>query len=312
MMIVDITALLFNQHYFISCVERIEKVDQRLEQAQISIDYKYIERLCKILITITVFSLLVMICLNFLIFPINSAIWPAIFLPIFISTLSKVWFVVFVECIRLKFVAINNYLENLRTLLTNNKERMSNNTDTRNRTQALWRQGGQMNKNSSLAFVAHNFGQSNEPFAPKQFVQRLIEAATERPNDKVHYIKPASTIRRGNNWDQFNDSVNPPASYPVVNFTRPRNALVDPSSIGNKLDSNLSMLCFLHDEICEIAKMVNHMFSFQMLILMAYGFMTITAQLYFVYCGLVGQVSFISCVFVCVCFLTYKLSSKGL
>lgn len=76
MMIVDITALLFNQHYFMSCVERIEKVDQRLEQAQISIDYKYIERLSKILITITVAGLMVMICLNFLIFPINSAIWP--------------------------------------------------------------------------------------------------------------------------------------------------------------------------------------------------------------------------------------------
>lgn len=153
-----------------------------------------------------------------------------------------------------------------------------------------------MNKNSSLAFVAHNFEQLNEAFAPKQFVQRLIEAATERPNEKIHYMKPASTNRGGNNWNQFNDSVIPPASYPIVSFTRPRNALVDPSSIDNKLDGKLSMLCFLHDEICEIAKMVNHMFSFQMLILMAYGFMTITAQLYFVYCSLVGQVSLESCV----------------
>jgi gustatory receptor len=62
------------------------------------------------------------------------------------------------------------------------------------------------------------------------------------------------------------------------------------SLIGDKMDKKLINLCRAHDEICEIAKQVNRMFSFQMLITMAYGFMSITAQFYFLYCGLMDQV----------------------
>jgi gustatory receptor len=56
------------------------------------------------------------------------------------------------------------------------------------------------------------------------------------------------------------------------------------------MDTKLINLCRLHDEICEIAKKVNHMFSIQMLMTMAYGFMFITADFYFMYCGLMYQV----------------------
>lgn len=87
--------------------------------------------------------------------------------------------------------------------------------------------------------------------------------------------------------------------------------------IGDKMDDKLTILCKLHvggfsfcsvlfldlnmifyivfffkDEICEIAKTLNQMFSFQMLIMMAYGFMSVTAQFYFLYCGLMEQVKF--------------------
>lgn len=60
--------------------------------------------------------------------------------------------------------------------------------------------------------------------------------------------------------------------------------------IDNKMDKKLINLCRMHDEICEIAKQVNQMFSFQMLITMAYGFMSVTAQFYFLYCGYMEQV----------------------
>lgn len=60
--------------------------------------------------------------------------------------------------------------------------------------------------------------------------------------------------------------------------------------VGDKLDKKLTVLTQLHFEIAEISKTVNQMFSFQMLILMAYGFMAITARIYFVYTGLAGQV----------------------
>jgi 7tm Chemosensory receptor len=61
-------------------------------------------------------------------------------------------------------------------------------------------------------------------------------------------------------------------------------------SIGDRMDKKLINLCRAHDEICEIAKQVNRMFSFQMLITMAYGFLSITAQCYFLYCGLISEV----------------------
>jgi 7tm Chemosensory receptor len=57
------------------------------------------------------------------------------------------------------------------------------------------------------------------------------------------------------------------------------------------MDKKLILLCRLHDEICEIGKTINTMFSFQMLLTMAYGFLNTTAQFYFLYCGLMGQVS---------------------
>lgn len=62
------------------------------------------------------------------------------------------------------------------------------------------------------------------------------------------------------------------------------------SLIGDKMDKKLINLCRAHDEICDIAKQVNRLFSLQMLITMAYGFLAITAQFYFLYCGLMNQV----------------------
>uniref|UniRef100_A0A336N002 CSON011349 protein n=1 Tax=Culicoides sonorensis TaxID=179676 RepID=A0A336N002_CULSO len=55
------------------------------------------------------------------------------------------------------------------------------------------------------------------------------------------------------------------------------------------MDQKLTILCKLHDEICEVARIINQMFSFQMLLMMAFGFMSITAQFYFLYCGLMDQ-----------------------
>lgn len=71
-------------------------------------------------------------------------------------------------------------------------------------------------------------------------------------------------------------------------------------SIGDKMDRKLTTLCTIHDEICELGATINKMFSFQMLILMAYGFMAITAQFYFLYCGLMGQVITFLIIYFCV------------
>lgn len=56
------------------------------------------------------------------------------------------------------------------------------------------------------------------------------------------------------------------------------------------MENKLIIICQLHDKICEIGKIINKMWSLQMLLLMANGFMSITAQFYFLYCNIVGQV----------------------
>nr|XP_036218230.1 gustatory receptor for bitter taste 66a-like [Bactrocera oleae] len=44
-------------------------------------------------------------------------------------------------------------------------------------------------------------------------------------------------------------------------------------------------LCQLHDSTCRIAKLLNELWSYPILILMAFGFVNVTSQLYFVYCA---------------------------
>lgn len=56
------------------------------------------------------------------------------------------------------------------------------------------------------------------------------------------------------------------------------------------MDKKIKKLCKIHDDICDTARQINRMFSFQMLLLIAFGFMAITVRIYFMYCSLVGQV----------------------
>lgn len=63
--------------------------------------------------------------------------------------------------------------------------------------------------------------------------------------------------------------------------------------LDNKIDRKFIDICRIHDEICTIGKSVNTVYSFQMLVTMAYGFMNVTAQFYFLYLGLVHQVNII-------------------
>lgn len=75
-----------------------------------------------------------------------------------------------------------------------------------------------------------------------------------------------------------------------VNGTPVKNVHLNNFFLDNKIDRKFIDVCRIHDEICTIGKTVNTIYSFQMLITMAYGFMNVTAQFYFLYLGLVNQV----------------------
>ncbi|XP_050328903.1 gustatory receptor for bitter taste 66a-like isoform X2 [Bactrocera neohumeralis] len=51
------------------------------------------------------------------------------------------------------------------------------------------------------------------------------------------------------------------------------------------LQERFISLCQLHDSTCRIAKLLNELWSYPILILMAFGFVVVTSQLYFVYCA---------------------------
>lgn len=85
-------------------------------------------------------------------------------------------------------------------------------------------------------------------------------------------------------FDEAKELPSIPSNNSIFSLTD-SNRLVNESRLTNKL----TQICQLHDEICDVAKSINRMFSIQMLILMAYGFMSLTAKFYFVYCGLSRQ-----------------------
>ncbi|XP_053949215.1 gustatory receptor for bitter taste 66a-like [Anastrepha ludens] len=55
------------------------------------------------------------------------------------------------------------------------------------------------------------------------------------------------------------------------------------------LQERFISLCQLHDSTCRIAKLLNELWCYPILLLMAFSFLVFTSQLYFVYCAKMGQ-----------------------
>lgn len=56
-----------------------------------------------------------------------------------------------------------------------------------------------------------------------------------------------------------------------------------------RITTTIIALSKVHEEICELGKTINILFSFQILMTMAHVFLVITANLYFLYVGITGQ-----------------------
>lgn len=284
-------------------MNRIERIDEQLLNCHITIDYNHIKRLLTIMLVIINSQVVLMALISYLTFDIESIWWYGIYIPLILNPVAKLWFIAFVEGIRQRFDAINAYLDNLRVKILNEKKKGSS-AATSNvgipSGKQLWRRAA---GNTQVVAALGTGRKLRENYISNDFVHKLIAAATDRTGKKtdgVKYVRPAMNPMATDNdldvkyWNTADATWAIPLrsslalpSVPIHMTTRPANSS---AIIDDKLDCELSTLCFLHDDICDIGKVINQMFSFQMLILMAYGFMAITAQLYFVYCGLVGQV----------------------
>lgn len=287
-MLVDMIATLINQRHLIRCIERLESIDQRLETENITIDYKPIQRLSYVIISVATMRNILMLLFYVLAFPFVFFNTFASLLPIFISTLSKAWFVLIVFNISQKFNAINGYLENLCVTLKHGKHENRSVQFTQD-TVDVSTDFLQKREKSRKQKIPFHYGYLQKEILPKPPVKKThLVNTTVQP--MIQIIKPfeSSTTEpiehiEVTNVDYLTNETMRKRTGPTVSHA----SLI----IDDKFDKKLMTFCFIHDEICEIGKIANYMFSFQMLILMAYGFLSVTAQFYFVYCGLVGQVS---------------------
>lgn len=282
--------MVYHRKLFVLCFERIEQVDEKLRKCRITINNKHIKRLLRTLLVLIICHVLAMAIASSLTFDIDSIWWYALYLPLILNPVSKLWFVAFVEGIRCRFVGINECLEDMRTSIIMKVKRPAPTTAWHNDESILRRQRWRQVADKATVFASHGSTglgmsrKSRQEFISREFAQKLIAAATERKTfnlNRVNYVRPAMTDY---DLDIFTEAKYTPS------FNSPSKMHAPKQSKREIFEYILRTLCFLHDDICDISTLVNQMFSSQMLIMMAYAFAAITAQLYFVYCGLVGQV----------------------
>lgn len=298
-MLVDIGSMVYHQKKFMLCIDRLAEIDEQLHKCRISLNYNSLHRLIVILIIAIIAQVLFMGVVSYATFEIGSFWWYGVYIPLFVNAFAKLWFIIFAEGIRQRFTAINLHLDDL-AVIFNEKKSATFDKDVKKNHQSLWRRGGNLRRDSDLGHTANispERSPRNRKFIPNLFVNKLIRAAADRSfnrNNKIHFIKPArpddNNDISASPWGRDVEYVPAKSHCSRANTIRTYTPIPTVVIVDNKLDDKLSTLCFLHDDICEIGKLVNQMFTIQMLILMAYGFMAITAQLYFVYCGLVKQV----------------------
>lgn len=288
MMTVDMLATLVNQRQLVRCIERLEHVDEKLAKENVQIDYRSLKRLSLILIIITICRKLLMILFGFFVFDLNFYQLWTMYVPICVSVLSKVYFVLIVCNIRQKFDAINCYLDDLANSLNSLNENNSLNKNSNEETIGVDDNNAEnklrSTQSSTQSALQSGYLQREIVVKPKpKFFQIMTRPALNvvKPFESREFVGNIEFPRSG-------QLMNDPTRFPISEFPLSRNG---PVVIGDRFDKRLTNLCFLHDEICEIVGVANYMFSFQMLMLMAYGFLGITAQLYFVYCSLANQAS---------------------
>lgn len=282
-MALDMIATLINQRHLVRCIQRLEQVDEKLAKENVQIDYGSLKKLSIILITVTLFRNCLMILFGYFVFDLNVFQLWSMYVPICVSVLSKVYFVLIVCNIRKKFDAINFYLDELANSLNtlNESNLHAKNVNEEN--------VGVDNNNTNTQKKSTNRSTNVQTIFQPGFLQQEIVV---KPKPKFFQImnRPALNLVKpfdSNNFVGNGRFLNESIRFPINEFPLARNGHV---AVGDRLDKRLTNLCFLHDEICEIVGKANYMFSFQMLMLMAYGFLGITAQLYFVYCSLANQV----------------------
>ncbi|XP_055641805.1 gustatory receptor for bitter taste 66a [Toxorhynchites rutilus septentrionalis] len=265
MMCIDLVASMINQKTLIDCVSRLERVDLKLTSENIIVNNAGVRRYTNILLILAFIFEFLLTTYNFIVFAAEytllSLMWFITAFPTGINSVSRIWFFVLVSAVRHRFQAMNSHMDELAGLLEEHNER--------------WEDEREFEKTA----------------IPMNYLEKEIFTIRSHRRGIIHPVQP---MKKGGTPKIIN-------VLPIEKIGRGEKAISQKRStfdflsfekymkIDEKLDKKMILVCRMHDELCEIGKCVNQMFSFQMLVSMAHGFMVITAQFYFLYCALSGQ-----------------------
>jgi hypothetical protein len=125
MMCVDMVASIINQKSIKQCFERLEKIDEKLSNENIAINYSRNTKTIYLLGFLAIFFEFGLALLNILIFNEEFTLGSIGFfftgIPLFTNAIAKIWFVLMVTIVRDHFRAINNYFVETKNLFHSNK-----------------------------------------------------------------------------------------------------------------------------------------------------------------------------------------------
>lgn len=269
MMATDQLTAIRNQNKLGQLYDRIRIVDERLLKEDCIIKNNTLYNRITIMIVL-VFVCEIAIMLSSYIVLIDHSEWKSLLwifscFPTLYNSLDKIWFGVTLYALQQRFLAINNALN----LLVEEHEQYKKNPVCKGDESSNENKIREIIKDDNLNFL---FNELNRGTAGNMIKYK-------RGKNRVTPVTIVSSSL--NNFNHYSTKKNNEIKLSYESLL----------SNVEKVEEKFNNFCQLHDELCEIGKMLNELWSYPILVLMAYGFLIFTAQLYFLYCATQGQVS---------------------
>uniref|UniRef100_A0A182HS06 Gustatory receptor n=1 Tax=Anopheles arabiensis TaxID=7173 RepID=A0A182HS06_ANOAR len=263
MMAVDMVAGMINQKRLAQCFDRLARLDNHLAGEGVLINNGRMRRYSIVLLLLMLLFEAIITVYSFVAFEEEfnawSLIWFITTIPTALNSVCRIWYVMLVSAIRQRFNAMNAHMNAIAHGILHYKNQYAGEPD------------------ADIAEIPLDYLEK-EIFTV--YTQRRKQLTVATPPKKTNANATTKVITP---WPAGADVGYGPAQefLPTDRRLRPH--------IEQRLDNKLILFCRTHDELCEIGKVVNRMYSVQMLVAMAHGFVAITAEFYFLYCSLTQQ-----------------------
>ncbi|XP_073828668.1 gustatory receptor for bitter taste 66a-like [Musca autumnalis] len=246
-----------NQNQFIDLFENFQELEEELLEHGIRCNNSIIKyRVIFFIIMSTISETLVFVfTFAFLVDRDSWSAWLWTFtaVPTYCNSIDKIWFFGILLAIKKRFEALNNEFDNI-------AEKIEKNIPL---------------ENNSIAVISSVQGDKLKKSKRKIRVQPVLKNAN-------HGIYLSEVIRNHPTYI----ATSPPSTKGSV----PNTPQFTQAITFETLEDKFVKLCQLHNDLCTLAVDLNDLWAFPNLALMGYGFIIITAQLYFFYCSNANQV----------------------